>query len=152
MDVNKKIQFNFLDLPEELQIMIIKLINDTSNICKCRLVCRKWYLLWQKVPNIEDNLILGYHNFTPKSFSYLDLSGNLIREIKFKSYGRWIYQEYSPDSKVIRTIQNTDFFTTTSDDNTDIHYRRILKVDARAGLVKETKIPKLMLAPQCIIS
>ena len=150
--LTSKHHINFNDLPDEIIRMIMVFVDTTYDICKCRSICRQWYSYWKIVPQIENTVKLGYHHFTPDCFQYLDLSGNLIREIVFKSYGRWIYREYNPNKTIVRKIENTSFFTTQSEDNTSQYYMKILKVDSRAGLIHKTQIPKLMLTPPCTIS
>ena len=152
MNQPEVINLYFTDLPQEIHNLILIHINTTKTICTARLVCRYWSKFWKKIPQIENTLILGYHILTPQKFSYEDLNGNIIREIRFKSYGRWCYQEYTPHKKLLRKIENKNFFTTISNDNSNDHHIKILKVDARAGLVNQTIIPKLPIGPHCCIS
>ena len=140
------------NIPPEIQDLVLDKINDTHTICQARLVCRKWKNYWLKIPWYENSIKMGYFMLESTHFWVEDLSGILIREIKFKSYGRWFYKEYTPSGNVVRKIENKKFFMTESDDNTSDFFRIIRKVDARAGLVKDLKIPKVMPGHNCIIS
>ena len=95
---------------------------------------------------------MGYFVLLPIHFWLEDLSGVMIREIKFKSYGRWCYQEFKPDGAVERKIENKSFFMIESMDNSNDFFKKIRKVDARAGSVNEIQIPKVIMGPQCLIS
>lgn len=151
-DVSNNYGIEFSDLPDEIIKIIMSFIDTTHDICKCRTICRSWCLLWPTVPQIENNVILGYHNFSSTEFQFRDLSGNIIREIIFKCYGQWCYQEYKPNKCLLRKIENPSFFITRSEDNSSKYYQKILKVDAQAGLIHKLEIPKLMITPPCVIS
>lgn len=144
--------FLFLELAPELQNIILSFVNNTHSICQSRLVCRKWWKFWEKVPLIEDFLTLGYFIMEPKIFKLVDLNNKIIRELKFKSYGRWIYQEFNSNGGLLRKIENKSFFMTQSNDYSNDFVQTIRKVDARAGTINEVKIPRNIIGPQCVIS
>jgi len=144
--------FLFLELAPELQNIILSFVNNTHSICLCRLVCRNWWKFWEKVPLIEDFLTLGYFIMEPKIFKLVDLNNKIIRELKFKSYGRWIYQEFNSDGGVLRRIENKSFFMTQSNDYSNDFVQTMRRVDARAGTINEVKIPRNIIGPQCVIS
>ena len=143
--------FLFLELPLEIQNIILSFQNDTNSICQSRLVCRRWWKYWHQVPYFEDYLKLGYFIMDSNLFKLVDLNGNLMREMKFKSYGRWIYTEYNPNGSILRKIENKSFFMTQSNDYSNEYYQLIRKVDARAGEINELKVPRNIIGPQCVI-
>lgn len=140
------------EIPVELQDLVLANITDTNTICKARLVCHQWKDFWDKIPWYQDYLKMGYFVLQPNHFWLEDLSGLMIREIKFKSYGRWCYQEFTPSGQIERKIENKSFFMIESMDNSDDFFRKIRKVDARVGSVNEIQIPKVIMGPQCLIS
>jgi len=140
------------EIPPEIQDFVLDKINDTHTICQARLVCRKWKNYWVKIPWFENTIKMGYFRLEPTHFWLEDLSGILIREIKFKSYGRWCYKEFTPSGNVLRKIHNKTFFMTECDDNSGEFTRIIRKVDARAGSINDLKIPKVIPGHNCIIS
>ena len=144
--------FPILELPIELQNNILTLINNTHTICQARLVCQRWNKFWGKIPLFEDGIHLGNFIIKPTHFMLVDLNGKLIREIKFKSYGRWMYQEYFPDGRMLRKIENKSLFMTQNTDNSSQYVQYIRKVDARAGKIHEVTVPRYLAAPQCNIS
>ena len=144
--------FLFLKLAPELQNKILSSINDTHSICQSRLVCRNWWKFWKQVPLIEDSITLGYFIIEPKIFKLVDLNQKILREIKFKSYGRWIYKEFNSDGSLLRSIENKSFFMTQSNDYSSKYYQTIRKVDARAGRINELRVPRNMMAPQCVVT
>lgn len=140
------------DLPFEIHNLVLLSITNTNTICKARLVCHQWKDFWDKIPWYQDCIKMGYFSLQANHFWLEDLSGLIIREIKFKSYGRWCYQEFTPNGRVERKIENKTFFITECNDNSNDIFRIIRKVDARAGCINEYKIPKVIMAPQCLIS
>ena len=144
--------FDFEKLAPELQKKILLAIDDTHTICQARLVCHQWYQVWEKIPNIEDYITLGFFILEPNIFKLVDLEGKIIREMKFKKYGRWCYTEFTPTGSVQRNIENKTFFLTESVDNSNPYEKIIRKVDARAGTINEIKIPILPVGPMCCIS
>ena len=144
--------FEFEKLAPELQKKILLAIDDTHTICQARLVCHQWYQVWEKIPNIEDSITLGFFILEPNIFKLVDLEGKIIRELKFKSYGRWYYTEFSSSGSIQRKIENKTLFMTECQDNTNPHERIIRKVDARAGTINELKLPILPMGAMCCIS
>lgn len=144
--------FLFLELAPELQNKILSSINNTHSICQSRLVCKRWWEFLKKVPLIEDFLTIGFFIMEPTIFKFIDLNNKLIRELKFKSYGRWIYKEFNSDGSLMRIIENKSFFMTQSNDYYNQYFQTIRKVDARAGVINEIKVPKYIIAPRCVIS
>lgn len=141
------------ELPIEIQDLVLDNINNTHTICQARLVCHKWKNFWGNIPWYQDDIKLGYFFLKSNHFWLEDLSSILIREIRFKSYGRWCYKEFTPLGNVVRKIENKSFFMTESTDNSNENFIKIRKVDSRAGSINEIQIPKnMMMIPQCIIS
>ena len=140
------------DLPLEIHNLVLLSITNTNTICKARLVCHQWKNFWSKIPWYQDYIKMGYFILQPNHFWLEDLGGILIREIKFKSYGRWCYREFTPSGVVERKIENKSFFITESHDNKNEFFRIIRKIDSRAGSINEYQIPKVMMGPQCVIS
>ena len=144
--------FNWNELPLEIQDLVLDKIMDTHIMCQARLVCHRWRNFWSKIPCYEKEIKIGYFVLKPTHFWLEDLGGIIMREIKFKSYGRWCYQEFTPTGQIFRKIENKTFFMTENTDNSQKYFKIIRKVDARGGSINEIKIPKIVHVPQCIIS
>lgn len=140
------------DLPPEIKLYILKFIRDEKTILQVRLVCREWLGQFLEVPNYCEGTLIGISKFTPRKFTYQDMDGHLLREIKFKSYGRWEYRELSPLGIIVRTIKSKNIFQTEMLDNTHPDYQLITTRDSRYGEIKERKVSKIIMMPPCVIS
>ena len=144
----------FLKLPIELQEDILSFINDTPTILESRLVCSNWRKYWNRVPLIQNNITMGYFVFEPKYFRLENMEGSIVRDIKFKSYGRFLYQEYDDSNKglVKKRIKQEKIFNINSMDNSDLNYRSFKKINLLEGTIEESKILKNLNGYPCLIS
>lgn len=147
-----KNNFYFFDLPVELQEIILKFINTEKGVLTARRVCANWYHFLSNVPVFCEGVIIGKNTFSLNSFQYQDMDDNIISIIEFGPYGQWKYTQYSPSGFVIRTIKNKKIFQTQMTDNSHPQHNRVLTCDSRYGIIKESRIPKLIHPGNCVIS
>ena len=144
--------FPFFDLPLEIREIILNFIYEQKDILASRRTCLNLYNFFKSVPVYCEAIEIGRYHFSKSNFRYEDFEGNLISIIEFGDWGQWKHTEYSPQGLLGRTIRNKKFFQTEMLDYTDPTYNRFLTNDARYGLIKEKKIPKLIHPGNCIIS
>ena len=101
-----------IEIPQELQLEILKKITDLNTICNCRLVCKKWYNKLNKVPFYKNYNLVGYFkfNYFLNTFTFENLDNKILEKIRFTKFGGWKYCKYSDDGRIIKIVDNTKLF------------------------------------------
>jgi hypothetical protein len=142
-----------IDIPQELQLEILKKITDLKTILNCRLVCKEWYNELNKVPLYKNYNLMGHFkfNYFLNTFTFENLENKILEKIRFSKFGGLKYYKYSDDGRIIKIVDNTKLFNCHI--NEYKHFTTIIKKDINLynGEKKES-ITHLPAIPPCTIS
>ena len=136
-------------LPLEMIEHIFSQIRDTPTILNLRLLNKYFYKIFKQVPWYEKELYKGKYCFEEDHFTKFNLNDTLLRELKFKKWGRYVYREYK-GLRMIKSIESEKLFKLKIMDysNYSVITSTIYDAVDQEESIKKTPI----VFPQCTIS
>ena len=142
----------FFNFSLEIREIIINSIVDKKSILNSRLVCKEWYDLIPIVYEYNQDGLILKHIFSNNKFKTINCLVDLtIKEIEFKSYGKYLYLEYKINGDLKKKVESYPPYKTIC---YDYHLNSITKktYDTRKKKVESIFIPYYIHPNACIIS
>jgi hypothetical protein len=96
---------NVINLPYELQLLVLSKINDTRTYLNSRLVCKNWYNELKDIKIFKDYNLFETAKIKSNLICIFDKNENLKRQIKFENFGYYTFQTFE-NGKLTKSIRN----------------------------------------------
>ena len=143
---------NICAFPLELKEIILFSIQDKKTILRARLVCYDWYLILRNFKEYFDRGVVIQHFFEKEKYICKNIKLDLtLKELKFGSYGKYIYTEYCINGGTVKKVESFPPFKLIS---TEYNYAitTVKEYDIRSDNIKKITQNNCLMDGPCVIS